>query len=523
MLRVKRLPWVVGAVAVVTAAFWLLASPGESQTAAPRKGGLLRVGLIGEPPTLDAHVTTAVITREIGINIFEGLYALDAKFQPVPLLAEGHEVLDGARRYVIRLRKDVKFHNGKTLTSADVLASLKRWGALASPGKAVWKNVEAIEAKGPSVIEIRLKEPSSSLLTVLAQVDNAAVVYPKEVIEATGEGQLKEFIGTGPFKFVEHKPDRHIKLARFDGYAPRSEPASGLAGQRIAYVDELYFLPVPDYATRQAGMVTGEYSYIQQVKPDQYDRIKSAAGVEPVVVKPYGWATAVLNTKQGLMTDKRLRQAMQAALDVDPLMLAGLGHKDFYRLDPGLFFPEQVWHSRAGAVLYNQRDKDKARRLLKEAGYQGQPVRWIVTTEYEHHYKPALVAKSQLEEVGFKIDLQVSDWATVVQRRNKPELWDVFSTAFVFVPEPSTSAQVLCEWPGWWCNPEKDQLLQAMGRELDPKKRHALWERVQTIFYADAARIKFGDYFRLDARRKEVQGYEPGPYMHFWNVWLDRR
>jgi peptide/nickel transport system substrate-binding protein len=516
----RTLPRLLGGLALLLVATGL-ATPGEAQT--PKRGGALRIGMIGEPPTLDQHMTTAVITREIGINIFEGLFALDGKYQPAPLLAEGVDVQDGARRYTIRLRKGVKFHNGKELTSADVVASLKRWGATASPGKAVFKTVEAVEAKGPLAVEIRLKEPSASLLTVLAQVDNAAVIYPSEVVEAAAGGQIKEFIGTGPFRFVEHKPDRHLKLARFDGYAARSEPPSGLAGQRVAYVDELYFMPVPDYATRQAGITTGEYAYIQQVKPDQYERIKATPGVEPVVVKPYGWVTAVLNTKQGLMTDKRLRQAVQAALDAEPMMLAGLGHKDFYRLDPGLFFPETAWHSRAGAELYNQRDRDKARRLLKEAGYQGQTVRWIVTTEYEHHYKPALVAKSQLEEVGFKVDLQVSDWATVVQRRNKAELWDVFSTAFVFVPEPSTSAQVLCEWPGWWCNPEKDQFLQAMGRELDPKKRFALWERVQAVFYADAARIKVGDYFRLDARRKDVQGYQPGPYMHFWNVWLDRK
>jgi peptide/nickel transport system substrate-binding protein len=508
-------------VALVTTAAWLAASPADSQT--PRKGGILKIGMIGEPPTLDAHATTAVITREIGINMFEGLYALDAKFQPVPLIAEGQEILDGAKRYVIRLRTDVKFHNGKPLTSADVVASLRRWGAVASTGKFVWKNVESIEAKSPSSLEIRLKEPSGSLLTVLAQVDSAAVIYPKEVVEASGEGPLKEFIGTGPFKFVEHKPDRHIRLARFDGYVPRGEPANGLAGQRAAYLDELHFLPVPDYSTRQAGMITGEYGYIQQIKPDQYERIKSAAGVEPVIVKPYGWVTIVFNLKQGLMTDKRLRQAVQAALDVEPMMLAGIGHKDFYRLDPGLFFVESSYHSKASAALYNQHDRDKARRLLKEAGYQGQPIRWIVTTEYEHHYKPALIAKSQLEEIGLKIDLQVSDWATVVQRRAKPELWDAFSTAFVLVPEPASSAQVLCDWPGWWCTPDKDGLLQAMGRELDPKKRLALWERVQTAFYADAARIKIGDYFRLDARRKDVQGYEPGPYMHFWNVWLDRR
>ena len=518
MRRIWRL---LGSLAVLAALTLTAVGPASPQ--ASRKGGTLRVGMIGEPPTLDQHTTTAVITREIGINMFEGLYALDARYQPVPLLAEGHDVADGGKRYTIRLRKDVRFHNGKPLSAADVVASLKRWGALASTGKAIFKNVEAVEAKGPGVVEIRLKEPSGTLLTVLAQVDNAASIYPKEVIDAAGEGPLKEFVGTGPFKFVEHKPDRHIKLARFDGYTARADPASGLAGRRAALVDELLFMPVPDYATRQAGMLTGEYDYIQQVKPDQYERLKSAPGVEPVVVKPYGWATIVFNLKQGLMTDKRLRQATQAALDVEPMMLAGLGHKDFYRLDPGLFFRELPWHSRAGAALYDQHDKDRARRLLKEAGYAGQPMRWIVTTEYEHHYKPAVVAKSQLEEVGFKIDLQVSDWATVVQRRNKPDLWDAFSTAFTFVPEPATSAQVLCDWPGWWCTPEKDELLQAMQRELDPKKRYALWEKVQTLFYADAARLKIGDYFRLDARRKDVQGYELGPYMHFWNVALDRR
>jgi len=520
MFRVRR-SWLLGAVALVTVSGWLAVAPGEAQS--PKKGGVLRVGMIGEPPTLDVHTTTAVITREISVNVFEGLFALDAKYQPVPLLAEGYEVLDGGKRYAIRLRKDVRFHNGKPLTSADVVASLKRWGALSSTGKTTFKVVEAVEAKGPNAIEIRLKEPSGSLLTVLAQVDNAALIYSKDAIDAAGEGQLKEFIGTGPFKFAEHKPDRHIKLARFDDYVARGEPASGLAGRRTAWVDEILFMPVPDYATRQAGMATGEYDYIQQVKPDQYDRLRSTPGVEAVVVKPYGWATIVFNLKQGLMTDQKLRLAAQAALDVEPMMLAGLGHKDFYRLDPGLFFQEMPWHSRAAAASYNQRDKDKARRLLKEAGYAGQPMRWIVTTEYEHHYKPAVVAKSQLEEVGFKIDLQVSDWATVVQRRNKPELWDAFSTAFVFVPEPATSAQVLCEWPGWWCTPEKDQLLQAMGREPDFKKRYAMWEKVQTMFYAEAPRIKIGDYFRLDARRKDVMGYEPGPYMHFWNVWLDRR
>jgi peptide/nickel transport system substrate-binding protein len=491
--------------------------------AQPRPGGALRVAMIGEPPSIDMHSTTAVITREIGVNVFETLYALDARYQPVPHLAEGHEVADAGKRYVIRLRKGVRFHSGKEMTAADVVASLRRWGAVSSPGKSIFRTVEAVEARDPATVEIRLKEPSATLLPGLAQLGSAAAIYPKEVVDAAAGGPLKEYVGTGPFRFVEHRPDRHIKLARFDGYAGRAEPANGLAGQRTPYVDELYFMPVPDYAIRQAGIQTGEYQYAQQIKPDQYERLRGTAGVEPVVVKPYGWAVIVLNMKTGPMTDRRLRQAAQAALDIEPMMLAAMGHRDFFRLDPGLYFQEQAWHSRAGAELYNQKAKDRARQLLREAGYQGQPLRWIVTTEYEHHYKPALVAKTQLEEVGFKIDLQVSDWATVVQRRNKPELWDLFSTAFTFEPEPATTPQLLCDWPGWWCNPEKEQLFQAFTRETDVRKRHALLEKMQVLFYQDAGRLRLGDYFRLDARRREVQGYRPGPYMHFWGVWLDAR
>src|ERR1051326_4015230 len=99
-----------------------LIAPADAQ--APKKGGTLRIAMIGEAPTLDAHVTTATITREIGINIFETLYALDAKYQPVPLLVESHEIQDGGKRYVLKLRRGVKFHNGKELGAADVVASL---------------------------------------------------------------------------------------------------------------------------------------------------------------------------------------------------------------------------------------------------------------------------------------------------------------------------------------------------------------------------------------------------------------
>ena len=487
----------------------------------PRTGGVLKVAMIGEPPTLDLHTTTAVITQQIMWHVFETLYTYDKQYNPIPMLAEGHTVSDNGRTYTFRLRRGVKFHSGRDLTAEDVVLSLKRWGKLATPGKAIWKNVEGIEAKDAATVVIYLKEPSAVLLMGLARPNNGAVIYPKEVMAAAGDAAIKDNIGTGPYRFLEHKPDRHIRLTRFKEYSARSEAPNFFGGKRIAYLDEIRFIPVPDVAVRLAGAQSGEYHFAQQIKTDQYERIKNAPGLVMSVVKPTGWSTAVLNHKQGIMTDKRIRQAVQAALDMEPIMAAGFGDKAFYRVDPGLMHLEQPqWHSKAGGEYYNQKNPEKAKKLLKEAGYAGQPVRWITTQEYEYMYKHALVAKQQLEGVGLKIDLQVVDWATLVQRRNKPEAFDIFSTAITFNPEPALNTGVQCNWPGWWCLDDKEQWLDSVSRETDPRKRKAMWDKVQTLFYEDVGRIKLGDWFGLQVYRKDVRGYTTSNEQGFFNVWL---
>ena len=487
----------------------------------PRMGGVFKAAMIGEPPTLDLHTTTAVIVQHITWHIYEGLYTYDKSYNPIPLLVESHTVTDKGRTYTFKLRRGVKFHNGKEMTSADVVASLTRWGRLATPGKQFWKNVEGVEAKDPSTVTMFLKDTSGALLMGLARPNNGAVIYPKEIVDAAGDNQVKEFIGTGPYRFVEHKPDRHVKVVRFKDYVARTDAPDGFGGKRTAYLDEILFIPVPEVAVRLAGIETGEYHYSQQLQQDQYDRLKTLPGVVPSIIKPSNWSTAVLNHKQGLMTDKRLRQAFQAALDMEPIMAAGFGNKAFYRMDPGLSFPEQPqWHSRVGGELYNQKNPARAKKLLQEARYTGQPVRWITTKEYQWMYKNALVATQQLEAVGFKIDLQVVDWATLVQRRNKPEVWDAFSTGITFNPEPAFSTATACNWPGWWCHEDKEQWMEAMARETDHKKRKAMWDKVQQIFYEDVGRVKFGDSFSLDAIRASVHGWQAKNELPLWNVWL---
>jgi hypothetical protein len=178
-------------------------APAVSAQDQPRAGGVLKAGLIGEAPTLDLHATTAVITQQITWHIYETLYTYDKNQNPIPMLAESHTVGDNGRRYTITLRKGVRFHNGKEMTSADVVPSLQHWAKLGTTPKAIWKNVEGLEAKDPYTVVIYLKEPSGSLLFALGSPNNGGAIYPKEVVAAAGDGQVKEYIGTGPYRFVE--------------------------------------------------------------------------------------------------------------------------------------------------------------------------------------------------------------------------------------------------------------------------------------------------------------------------------
>ena len=168
----------------------LLASAHVRAQETPRVGGVLKVATVGEPPTLDIQMSTTVITYEIMWHVFESLFTYDPAFNPIPLLAESHEVGDGGLRHTITLRRGVRFHHGKEMTAADVVPSIKRWGQVATLGRILWKSIENIEAKDPYTVVLHLKQPSASLVYGLAEP--AAMIYPREVVEAAGDGPIKD-------------------------------------------------------------------------------------------------------------------------------------------------------------------------------------------------------------------------------------------------------------------------------------------------------------------------------------------
>jgi len=318
-MRLRVAIRMVAALAVLTLA---LAAPGLAQT--PKKGGIIRVGLLGEPPALDAHWTTAVITEVLTNHLYEGLYSLDEDYRPIPMLAEGMPTVsrDGLT-YTIKLRQGIKFHNGKEMTSADVVPSLKRWGQRSIRAKALFASLADLRAVDKYTVELKLKEKSAVVVISLAVPGNFGAIYLKEIAEKfPAENKITEYVGTGPFKLAEWKPDQYIRMVRFDEYKSRAEKPSGYGGGKTAYVDEIRWMPVPDVATRVAQIETGELDIAEDLNLDSYDRLRQNPKVRPLVAKPYFWLVAVFNKKEGIATNQKIRQAWQAAVDIEPIMKA---------------------------------------------------------------------------------------------------------------------------------------------------------------------------------------------------------
>jgi peptide/nickel transport system substrate-binding protein len=497
------------------------AAASEAQT--PRTGGTLRVATIGEPPSLDAHFPTGILTMSITQHIFESLFALDKDFRPTPMLAESYSLADGGKRAVIKLRKGVLFHSGKEFTSEDAVASLQRLLKLEYHFRSfIGPNVVDIRAADRYTVEFLLKNPSSMLLPVMSTA--TAHMFPKEVIDEFKEERIKKFIGTGPFEFVEWRADRHIELKRFDKYAARQDAQNGYGGKRTAYVDRIRFIPVPDGSVRVAGIESGEYDVAEDISPDFYARAKGNPGIQAVIIKPLSWPFIIFNKKEGMFTNKKLRQAIAVALDMEPILHAAGGGKEFYSLGSSVYQPEiKAWHTTAGKEHYNLKNLELAKTLMKEAGYNGQPIRWMSTKQYDIIYNTGLTAKAQLEKVGFNIDLQVLEWSTVAQRRTKPDLWDIFVTFNSLSPEPPLyQAWLAKDWAGWWENAKRDDLLAKFDLEADGKKRYAIWEDIQKLIWEELPMVKLGNLNGLALAGSKVKGLWPTYLMPYYNVWLEK-
>lgn len=481
--------------------------------------GELRVALNAQPPTLDPVITTATVARDVALQIFEPLVTINSNLQPQPMLAESYETSEDGKTITFHLRQGVKFHNGKEMKAEDVVASMNRWKRLSSRAKAAFSNAE-FKIKNDYTVLLELEEPNRTALSVLSSSTQLPAIMPKEVIDSAGEDGISEYIGTGPFKFVEWKQDQYIKLTKFEDYQPSSTPSDGPSGKKEALVDEIYFMIVTDSSTRIAGMQTGDYDIATTIPFDSYDQIDADPNLDTYIASS-GFNLIVFNKKQGVFSDVKVRQAVAAALDIEAVLKASHSDEKFYRMNPSLMLEEQTdWYTTAGEQFYNQKDPEKAKQLLQEAGYNGEPVTFITSREYEDFYNASVVVKEQLEKVGMNVNLEVFDWATVVDKQDDPSAYDAFITGFSINTDPTQFIFLDSknQWAGWTNNPEIDSLLAEIRGAASQEEAKAVYEKLQAEVWNSLPILKFGDKNFFYATSKDVEGFKDVIGMVLWNV-----
>jgi peptide/nickel transport system substrate-binding protein len=492
--------------------------PGATARGQSAPASVANIATIGDPGSLDPMPFTADLVSEIDQHIHETLYIFDPSLHFFPVLASAMPTISAdGRHYVIPLRTDARFHDGSLMVADDVVTSLQRWMRLSPRGRLGGKYVESVTAPDAKTVELRLKRPYSPLVALLAYPNGAAAIMPKRL--ATAPDPLKEFIGTGPYRVIEYKPDQYVRVGKFADYVSPPGTPSGYAGQRRALIDELRFIPVPNPTTRVDGLLSGQYHFADLLTPESFARLKGQANVRPGIVDSPNSSIMIFNTKAGVMSNVLLRRAAQAAIVPEDMLAAAFGDKPLWRLE-GSIYPKGTAYYDPKAPGYNQHDPAKARALMKEAGYDGKPVRFLVTTQYDYMYKIGQVAQANLEEVGFKVNVQVMDWATLLQKRTNENLWEAFIAAHNVVADPTLITIMNPTYPGWWDTPDKRAALDAFATETDQAKRIVIWQRIQALFYSEVPTIKLGEWFYLYGISAKLNGYTPVPWPCFWNVSL---
>lgn len=484
----------------------------------------LRVGLAVNLPTLDPHFTSAAVTRQISMHIFETLLSYDENYEIAPMLADSFSVSEDGLETVLRLRSGLLFHDGSAVTPEDVVASIRRWMQLSTVGRSTFDTVSDIVIRGNEIV-IQTSTPSSVMLEALASPTQAASIMPAAIAEAAGVNQLSEFIGTGPYRLDEWRQDQFVILTRFDDYVALDSPPSGLTGAKHALVKDIEFHFATNVPSRVAGLESGTYDVIDDVPPDNYDTLAGVSSVDLHVGIPSRMNIMFMNNRHGPLTDVKVRQAINRGLDLDSIMLASAVRDEFYRIDPGLMFREQTtWYSDAGSDNINLKDIEGAKILLEEAGYAGEPIRILASREFQYLYRAALVIQQQMTDMGLNAILEVYDWPTLLQRRSDAEAWDIFFTFASIYPHPSqvTYIDSRKQYPGWYSNPEVDSLLDELNASASNEHARELFHQVQEIYRTEVPSIKLGDMHGIVAARDYVQGFEYFYDIKFWNVSVER-
>ena len=360
----------------------------------PHTGGTLTFGQEANVNSLDQMTSNTISTRNIAMNIFEALLTRDETNHVIVDLADSYEESPDHLTYTFKLRQGVKFHNGKPMTSADVLASYNRYAKVGLE-RAMFNQVAGFAAPDPATFVVHMKQAQPTFLESISSFSVPIVIVPAE--EENDPPQQLRTVGTGPFQLVESVPGSYVTIKRYPDYQPNPhfEQRTGFGGYKQACLDQVTFRIVTEPGARVAGLQTGELQAVEDVPTKSLDELKKNKDVRLIPLNNWWIQIATLNTSNPPTDDLKVRQAIQAALDDDEIMDAATDGN--YKLNAGFQFPGQVDYAEPPQGFYNLKDPAKAKSLLADAGYKGQPVVLLTDKDYSAMYNAALVVQEQLK------------------------------------------------------------------------------------------------------------------------------
>ncbi len=408
----------------------LLLGAAAATLARPAIGGTAKtLTFVPQSPlaSLDPVWTSAMTTRNVGFMIYDVLFGRDADMNPKPQMLAGYVVEDDGKRWVMTLRENLWFHDGERVLARDCTASLRRWMKRDPAGATLEARLDALEAPDDRTIVLRLNKRFPALPKLLSKFQTAAVMVPERIANGTDPfKQMTEIVGSGPFRFLkdEYVIGSHAALVPFERYVPRDEPASFTSGGHRVMVDRVEWKMIPDPATAAIAMVTGEVDWLEMPMPDLLPTLRQAPNVMIGRLDQWGFISQLRPNHVTAPTDNvKLRRAIMAAIDQRAVMDAIMGGDPGGTIVPmGYLATGNPDVDLAGIEALTERSSPaEVKAMLEDAGYHGERLVLLHTTDQPFYNSASLVVADALSRVGMTIDDQAMDWGTVLQRRaSKP-------------------------------------------------------------------------------------------------------
>ncbi|MCK6579809.1 MAG: ABC transporter substrate-binding protein [Anaerolineae bacterium] len=429
----------------------------------------ITVAIGGDPTTLDPQAADDGNERAVNDNIYETLLTRDASMALQPLLAEGYEQID-ATTWQFTLKSGISFTNGEPMNAEAVAFSINRNinPEFNSEQLSFFETITGASVVDDLTVSITTNGPDPILP---ARMYWLKIVPP---VAAQADGFAENPVGTGPYKFVSWSRGQQIELeanAEYWGGAPS--------------ISRVVIRPIPEESTRLAALQAGEVDFVRDLIPEQIDQapvVKHIPGLEFPIVR--------LNNKDGILTDVRIRQAINYAVDKEAIAEALYGGYAVVAQAQVINSSHFGFNPDVQAYPYAP---DMARQLLAEAGYSGEPIqfigeagRWLKDRELIE------VVAAMLTDVGITVDVQILEWSNYLDllfaAENQPSMIFVANDNTLFDADRTFSGYYSCEGRvSSYCNDEVTQLINTARTETDSAARLEMYHRVVELTREDAA------------------------------------